>query len=208
MGGVYISPYTALIGSANDSNLTQDGVSTSIICDDFTVDVSTNTPPWQAIVSNVASINNGTTASTQVKFDHTNATQQQQDYATAAFLAEEILAAQHAGNTTLEGALSFAEWGLFDPTSIDPNGPFSGKWITGSTLANAESDLSYAQSHAGSYANYSNVYIYTPTPASASQEYLVVRTPEPPAALLLGVDMSALLGLIALLSRRARRTAI
>jgi hypothetical protein len=207
LGGVYISPYTALIGPAGQTIAPITGVSTPVICDDFTTDVSINTAPWQAIVTDVASVNNGTTASTNVKFDKTSsAAQQQQDYATAALLAEWIMGAQQNGGTYQgfsQGDLSFALWGLFDPNSVDPNGPLSGNWISGSDLTNANLALNMAKLDAGSYTQYSNVVIYSPTPQSASQEYLVVRTPEAPSALLLTVDLSSLVGLILLLRRRA-----
>ena len=53
MGGIFTSPYTAIVGGPNE---TADpgtgliaGVPTSVICDDFFGDVSTSMPPWQEL---------------------------------------------------------------------------------------------------------------------------------------------------------------
>jgi PEP-CTERM motif len=205
LGGVYISPYTALIGPAGQTTAPITGVSTPIICDDFETDVSTSTPPWQAIVTNVASLAGESSPNTNLKFDTTNATKQQLDYTVAAYLATEIMQAQAAGNVTAEGDLSYALWGLFDSLS---GGPLSGSWVTGTDLTNAISDLSAAinavTTEGLTVADYSNVTIYTPTPQRASQEYIVVNTPEPSTLLMLALGIG---GLLMLWRRRQRNAA-
>lgn len=205
LGGVYISPYTALIGPAGQTTAPISGVSTPIICDDFETEVSTSTPPWQAIVESVSSLAGEGTANTNLKFDTTNATQQQFDYTVAAYLATEIMQAQKQGNVTAEGDLSFALWGLFDNLK---GGPLSGSWVTGTDLTNAINDLNTAKLYVSNNnltpANYANVMIYSPTPKSASQEYIVVKTPEPSTLLMLVLGIGGLL----VLWRRQRNPAV
>src|SRR5262249_20159124 len=130
MGGVYISPYTALIGAPCQTVPVINGVPTYLICDDFTTDVSINTPPWQALVTNVADLQNEVTPDADLKFDHGSATQQMFDYTVAAYLAVQIMQAKQQGDITKEGQLSFALWGLFDPPPAS-DGPLSGDWISG-----------------------------------------------------------------------------
>ncbi|HLK50575.1 MAG TPA: PEP-CTERM sorting domain-containing protein, partial [Bryobacteraceae bacterium] len=49
---------------------------------------------------------------------------------------------------------------------------------------------------AGSYLQYSNVMIYTPSPLSASQEFLVVAgVPEPSAIYAFGAGLISLMGI-------------
>src|SRR5579862_1965080 len=95
MGGVYTSPYIAQIGSQIGTSQT-----TLVICDDFETE------------TNVAAL----TGASNVKWDQGNPSQQQADYATAAFLAEEIIAQDTSAtpNTYQLGILSFALWGVFD----------------------------------------------------------------------------------------------
>ena len=197
LGGVYISPYTALI----------DGVPTTVICDDFTTEISTSTPPWSADVTNLASLS-GETSPAPLKFDTTDAAQQVTGYDVAAYLAIQILQAQEANDVTAQGDLSFALWGVFDPTSSDPDGPLSGNWITGTDLTNATTDLGLAEAAvAGGWtpSDYS-VTIYTPSPTSAAQEFLTVTAPEASTPVLLSVDLLGLALVIAFFRRRSLRT--
>jgi len=50
------------------------------------------------------------------------------------------------------------------------------------------------------------VSIYTPNPLTASQEYLVVTTPEASLPATLGVELFGLVGVIFLMRRRLVRT--
>jgi hypothetical protein len=213
MAGVYISPYVALIGAPGQTKAVITGDPTYVICDDFTTDVSINTPPWQAIGTNVAALQGETTPNNTLKFDHGSgsaaAAVQIFDYTVAAYLAVEIMQAKAAGDVTKEGRLSFSLWGLFDPTVYSPTlgwGPLSGHWVTGSDLTYANQYLTDARNAVLSQgltpANYSNVTIYSPTPQSASQEYLVVRMAEPSFLALLGIDLLAVVGLILFVRRR------
>lgn len=194
MAGVYTSPYTANI----------DGVSTYVICDDFTTD-SYQGLSWTATVSTVAALPSNT-----VKFDVGSPATQEQDYATAAFLAGEILAQDQ---TTLAGQyqagiLSYALWGVFDTTLLTtyqgPNCTSINSYgcLTSGELADATHALATARASAGSYTQYSNVNVYTPAPLNASQEFLTVRTAEPSAASLFAVYLVGLLGLVLVFRRR------
>lgn len=195
LNGVYISPYTALIGPANDANIMSDGVATSVICDDFFTDVSTGTPPWQAIATNVSDLQGEATPDLNLKFDQNNATQQQFDYTVAAVLSTEILQAQQAGNLGAQGELSFALWGLFDSAAI------AGDSVAQADLSNAQSIVMTDQL---TPASFSNVTIYTPSPnQNASQEYIVV-TPEAPAMVLLALYLTSLAGLAFLFRDRIK----
>ncbi len=210
MAGVYISPYTALIGAPNQTKAVITGVATYVICDDFTTDVSVNTPPWQAIGTNVAALQGEAAPDNVLKFDHgstaAQAATQILDYTVAAYLAVEIMEAKWAGDVTKEGRLSFSLWGLFDPTSVDANGPLSSHWVTGSDLTYANQYLADARNAVLTQgltpASFSNVTVYSPTPQSASQEYLVVSMAEPPFLALLGIDLLAVVGLILFVRRR------
>jgi hypothetical protein len=214
LGGVYISPYTALIGAAGQTVPTISGTATSVICDDFTTDVSTGTPPWQAIATNVASINGESSPDTNLKFDQGSAAQQQTDYTVAAYLATEILQAQQASDLTDQGLLSYALWALFDPGTTT-NDPFGGNFITGSTsdpssqIGMAYQDLQNARSATAGLnpSDFSNVTVYTPTPVQGvSQEYIVVSMPEPSSPALLALDLVGVMGFAFLFRRRNRRT--
>jgi hypothetical protein len=202
LDGVYINPYTALIGPANQTGSLGSpivGTPTLVICDDYLTDVSLSTPAWQADATNVASIT-GPTPNTTVKFDQTNAALQQSQYTVAAVLATQILSAQQQANITSEGELSFALWGLFDPAlALD---------------SVASADLTSAENTAAGLttSNFSNVTVYTPIVnqpggINASQEYIVVRTPEPAEMAVFGVEFSGLLGLVYVLRRRSARAA-
>lgn len=234
LAGVYINPYTALIGAAGQTATAPaliTGTPTQVICDDFTTDITTDSPAWQANAMSVAQLltldqtalaaNSNALGSSLVKFDsNLSALQQEQDYVAAAYLANQIFAAQTMGQTTLQGDLSFALWGIFDPTSIDANGPLSGNWITGADLTAAQAELANAVAYASVTANlnpasWGNVILYTPNPPTASQEFDafavtsggVVSAPEPSAPSLLAVYLSSLVGLIFLFRRRVVRSA-
>jgi hypothetical protein len=210
MAGVYISPYVALIGAAGQTEAVITGDPTYVICDDFTKDVSINTPPWQAIGTNLAALQGETTPNNTLKFDQGTgilaAEKQMLDYTIAAYLAVEIMQAKAAGDVNKEGELSFSLWGLFDPTSIDADGPLSGSWITGTHLTNATTYLLEARNAVLAQGltptSFANVTIYSPSPLTASQEYLVVSMAEPSFLALLGIDLLAVVGLILFGRRR------
>jgi hypothetical protein len=213
LGGIYTSPYIALIGPAGQTQ-TQgqiNGVSTLVVCDDFQTDVSPVTPPWQAIETDLNTILSESTTSGVVKFDNSATVAQQQfDYQVAAYLALEILNTDQStmpGQVTA-GQLSFAMWAVFDPAS-DPNGPLSGNFVTGSDLAAAQNDLSAAQAAVSapgfSLGNY-NVNIFTSSPLNAAQEFITVTAPEASTPILMAADVLGLLLLVGFFRKRAARS--
>jgi hypothetical protein len=210
MAGVYTDPYTALIGAPGQTHATITGVVTSVICDDFQTDVSTQTPPWQATETDLETILTETTTNDVVKFDTSDTVaQQQQDYEVAAYLAIEITNTDQSTSAgqVVAGDLSFALWSVFDPPP-DPTGPLSGNFISGTDLAQAETYLAEAKSAVSSGwtpGNYT-VDIYTPSypsALSAAQEFLTVSAPEASTPILLAADMLGLLFLVKFLRKRA-----
>ncbi|MGB7759244.1 MAG: hypothetical protein WBL61_05415 [Bryobacteraceae bacterium] len=188
MGGVYVSPYVATIN----------GVTTYVICDDFATDVSLG-ETWQAVDNPLSSVGPGGPQ----KFTSSDWSPYtiQQEYDAAAILAEDVIA--NVGNSTLAGEYSYAIWTLFDPAAINGYG--------GSSLTSAETSavnsfrtaaLTEAASGGGSGLD---VSIYTPSPLGASQEYLVVSTPEASLPATLGIELFALVGVIFLMRRRLVR---
>jgi hypothetical protein len=134
-----------------------------------------------------------------LKFDTGgSASQQQQDYMAAAWLAEQILGVDQSTSAGKQkaGQLSFAIWGIFDPGT---SGALS--HISGTNRTDAQQYIANAFSAvAGSDpADFANVSIYTPDPLNSSQEYLAV-TPVPEPATL-SLFCAALIG-FALLRRR------
>jgi hypothetical protein len=209
MGGVYTSPYS----------ITANGTPMLLICDDFTFDIPTIPYSWTAGTTSFASLDGETTASTAVRFDDSNAKQQVADYATAAVLAAELMALPN-DYSEAAGDLSYAIWGVFDPTLLSSN-PSSGEGSLSSTdLALAEQYLSAAQALVAGATNASGVVnlssisidgnplegltIYTPLvpPGPNSQEFLSVTVGEPPSPIVLGADLLALAGLILIGRRR------
>ncbi|HEY1220185.1 MAG: hypothetical protein ABSE42_17905 [Bryobacteraceae bacterium] len=189
MGGVYVSPYVATIN----------GVSTYIICDDFTTDVSMD-ESWVANDNSLSSVS----SSGPQKFTTSDWSPYtiQQEYGAAAILAEDVMT--NMGNSTLAGEYSYAIWTLFDPSAIDGYG---GNNLTSGeqTAVNSFRSAALTAAASGGAAGL-DVSIYTPNPLTASQEYLVVTTPEASLPATLGVELFALVGVIFLMRRRLVRT--
>jgi hypothetical protein len=189
MGGVYTSPYIATIGT--QSNL-------YVTCDDFLHD-SWIGQSFTAAATEVSTLN-GTSA---VKWDQGNATQQQEDYAVAAYLAEEIVNLQQTQpGTDQQKYDSFALWDVFDPALLPASYPAGGACNPYGCLNlqqynGAVAALNDAKAHHLSYTSYSNVWIYTPTPdQTISQEFLYVGSvPEPSGVYLLGFGLLGLIGI-------------
>ncbi len=187
MGGVYTSPYNATI----------DGVPVLAICDDFNTH-SYIGQTFDAVVTNVASLQ-GDTPSQDVKFDKTNAAKQQTDYATAAYLAIQLLGIDQstAAGKTSAGLYSFALWSIFTPSALTK--------LTPTEQAGVQNILNGLTSANLTPGAYGNVDIYTPSPQSASQEFIVVRTDEPGAVALLGFNILAVFSLVFFLRKRLIR---
>lgn len=195
MAGVMIGPYTANIN----------GVSTQVICDDY-ADESYVPETWTADVSSAS--NTGATRNT-TKLGLTSA-QQTQDYAEAAVLTLQLLAAPKG--SALAGEIQFAIWGVFDPQAItdltNSNSTYGGL---------AQGDLTGAQSYVSGLsaaqiaALLSQFTIYSPDSSYAiscggaacqntpPQEF-IVYTPEPSTVLLFGLGLAGLF----LLKRRQK----
>lgn len=189
MGGVYTSPYNATI----------DGVPVLAICDDFNTH-SYIGQTFNAVVTNVASLQGESTASNAVKFDHNDAAKQQTDYATAAYLAIQLLGIDQstAAGKTSAGLYSFALWSIFTPTALNS--------LSGQNLTDATAIRDNALAMNWTPGAFGNVDIYTPSPdQGASQEFIVVRTDEPGAVALLGFNILAVFSLVFFLRKRLIR---
>lgn len=188
MGGVYVSPYVASIN----------GVSSYVICDDFTTDVWIN-DTWEANQYSLSDV--GPTGPQKFTAPDWSPYTIQQEYDAAALLAEDVIA--NMWNATLAGEYSYAIWTLFDPAAI--NG-YGGNSLTSSQQSAVNSFRTAALTQAASGgASGLDVSIYTPSPLGASQEYLVVSTPEASLPATLGVELFALVGVMFLMRRRLVR---
>jgi hypothetical protein len=204
MGGVYTSPYGISINN---------GAATSLICDDFTTDISIG-QMWTGVETTLTTINSADIAN--LKFGKVaNAVQ---DYGVAAVLSAELLGLpnQTGTNAITAGELSYAIWDVFDPTLLTSVNTGYGT-LTSGELSAALSDLSAAQTLVAAATSGGNVNlgaidvggqaiesltIYTPNPLAASQEFLTVRMPEPSYPATLAVDLTAVVGLILFFRRR------
>lgn len=189
MGGVYTSPYNATI----------DGVPVLAICDDFGTHSSIG-QTFNAAVTNVASLQGEATPSDVVKFDKDNATKQQADYATVAYLAIQLLGIDQstADGKKSAGLYSFALWSIFTPTALNS--------LSGQNFTDAKDIRDNALAMNLTPGAFGNVDIYTPSPdQGVSQEFIVVRTDEPGAAALLGFNILAVFSLVFFLRKRLIR---
>jgi hypothetical protein len=193
LGNVYIGPYVATIGGVKN---------VQAICDDFVHDTFLQ-ESWTA---NVSSLPNT------------------QQYEQAAWLTLQLLNSTSApcnGGTNCAGDIQYALWQLMDPTApqgqLTPFDYLNSKGLT-ADLGSAQTFLT----NSGLSANYSGIdysrfSLYTPivnnpsypitcTPSPCAsappQNFIVVRTPEPPSLAILGLDLSALGALVFFLKRR------
>jgi hypothetical protein len=192
LGGVYTGPYVATINGV--SNIL-------VICDDFQTHTSLN-QQFTVTETRVSDLT-GPDANQVVKFDRDDASDQQADYMTAAYLATQMIAVDQS---TLAGRLqaslmNFAIWSLFDGSALNV--------LTATQQTAAMGYLTLAQNATSSFTvdMYSNVSIWTPTPNSAAQEFISVRVPEPSIAGLLAFNAIFLGALGWFLRRRGIRLA-
>lgn len=181
-GGVYTSPY---YGTVNGSPVV-------MICDDYATEIGNPWGPWQATATSAA-----TAATTGGRF----APLGQGAYNEVAFLATQLLQNPYSSATDI--AISFAIWQIMDPGTgagkPATDEPTQYDALTATWIQNAQSAVS------GGYTG-TNVTVYTPVAGGtpASQEFLVVSTPEPVAAAIVVGNLLTVFGL--LLFRRRRST--
>ncbi len=197
LDGVYISPYTALIN----------GVSTTVICDDFADEVSIG-ETWQATVSTVASLSpNVKWATDSDPLVQPYPYNEQQSYNEAAWLTGQLLA---TSDPTQMGEISYAIWAVFDPTGVQnwlnsyhDTTTYNAIWGSGGLLSQAASQTYYP-------GEFSNVSVYTPMTGTQSccgppQEFLAVqtvRTDEASTIATFGFDFTCLAVLLYFFRRR------
>jgi hypothetical protein len=201
MAGIYISPYHANI----------DGVSTLVVCDDFSHDTFPN-ESWTASVADFNSL--GSTQNST--FWNLTSAQQTQLYDEAAWLTLQLLSlySTNPNDTTTLGEISFAIWNVFDSSAI----PYLASHDGGAGYENCTNGACYwqnqainASSNGFAAGEFANFQVYSPSgnfscpsgcPTTPPQEFLAVTTPEPPAPALLAVYLSGLVGLVLLFRRR------
>ncbi len=187
MGGVYSSPYWVTI----------DEVSTLAICDDFETEVPSTT--WQAIQYSLSDVSStGPQKFRSPQPDGTTLTIEQEYYA-AAWLAVQLMQSGNLNNPTLAGYYSYAIWTIFDPGAI---GGYHGN---NSGIVVSEIDKLRNEAFAQALnptGPAPDVVIYTPNPSDVSQEFLVVKTPEPSTVAILVLNLLGIAGLVFFLRRR------
>jgi hypothetical protein len=153
--GVYVSPYQGTI--------TGNGMSYSgfVICDDFNTESYLNAP-WLASMTNAGGLNGTEKFPGTETFDGSTYSAQQ-TYNAAGWLANGLLNNLNDPNSQVN--YSFAIWNVFDGQQTDPRGG-----------ALALESAAFSAVKNGYVA--SNVSVFTPTPRTASQEFLTVRAPE------------------------------
>ena len=183
--GEYVSPCSAVI----------DGVSATIICLDIARNTYIGTTyPYVANYPNDLTTTlhyngtNGATIAASVA-----------QYNEAAYLSIQLL---NTTNVDDRGALAWAIWDIFDPTTV-------AKDLASGQLTSAQMDAVKAKLTAVPAGFTAPDYVvYTPSDRSSGgpQDFVLVKTPEAPALGLLGLDLSALFGLFLLFRRRLSRS--
>jgi hypothetical protein len=201
MGGVYTSSYSLSVNGGSPALM---------ICDDFLTDVWIGLT-WPATVTSLSSLQGQASATSNLKFDQSNAQKQTYDYATEAVLAAELISLGNYANETA-GEISFAIWGIFDPVLLASN-PTSGLGhLTSTELTAAQQYLDGARAvvdaaTTGGVVDLSRLprlTIYTPIVplGPPSQEFLLVSVDEAPLWAALAADLLGLAALVFFVKRR------
>lgn len=178
---VYVAPYYLNVSGAGDPAQGIQAGTLTVICDDYTHDVTLG-EGW------IAQINDLTTSGlTQTRFD--SLPNAERLYEEAGWLAMQTgLWGGTQQSASMVGEYNWAIWSLFDPSlSIDT----TAQGLVSQAQKYAPNDLSY----------YSNVRILTPvahtngtpwTDSTSPQEYItIVSAPEPSSLALLGSGLAA-----------------
>jgi PEP-CTERM motif len=175
--GVYVGPYTATIN----------GVSQSVICDDFSHE-SYIGESWNPNTSTMSNMNN-------VRFTGPNETQ---NYDEVAYLATILFGITN--NNAEADAIQYAIWYINDPTDVS-------NAIGGTSFFSDSTDidgvtywLNQAANQTYTSGEFSNITIYTPAGNTNPQEF-IAETPEPATILMLVMGLCA----VAFLRRRSAR---
>jgi len=190
--GIYIGPY----------NATVNGVSTSVICDDFSAATYVG-ETWTATLSTYPSL-------TSVEFDPGtgNTAARTKGYDEIAWLAIQLMGST---NTAQTDAIQFAIWSVFDPSQVSSYLNFAGGHSFDTDSANVDGVQYWLNQAAGqtyTAGEFSNVTVLTPNsnyPMSCSnnrsefcppQEFVTVtppvKTPEPGTLALVGFGLLAM----------------
>ena len=178
---VYVAPYYLNVAGAGDSAQGIQSGTLTVICDDYTHDVTLG-EGW------ITQVNDLTTSGlTQMRFD--SMPNAQRLYEEAGWLAMQTgLWGGTQQSTSMIGEYNWAIWSLFDPSlTIDS----TAQGLVTQAQSMAPNDLSY----------YANVRILTPvaqtngtpwTDSTSPQEYItIVAAPEPSSIALLGSGLAA-----------------
>lgn len=199
---VPVGPYTATVGTSS-------GV--LVICDDYDTSavLSPPAPPYNATITQAGT--SGFTAG--LKFGSgTGATGDSAvtNYDAAAWLAQQIMAdylsitptssdAYIAATNTEIDDLNYAIFAIFSPeTPGAPNPMASSAWNS-----TAAADLNMALTQTYTPDEFSDVEFLTPQPTSASQEFIVITTPEPSGLLLLCASLVGVGGMMLMRRRKS-----
>jgi hypothetical protein len=176
---VYVGPYTLSVNGAG---------TIQAVCDDR--DTETGNSTWTAYVNTFATLSN-------TKFFNApsiNAYNQTQNYESAAWLVQQMMAIPNIkANYTEIADMHLAIWSFFSASSF-------------SSLSSDSDALSWYNKAVAQrndpFSDFSDIIIYTPSPTSASQEFMG-ETPEPASMMLFGTGLLAIGGLVR--RRRAQR---
>jgi len=160
---------------------TVNGTAASFVCDDFDDSIG-NGQSWQANVGTSYPVSGTVQYNPNVPFFGTFAEDfdltQQQDYNAVSYLANQIFADPTGSQVNAD---SWAIWSL--NSSVAFNDVAAGASAGDSTYLQAWNDL-FAAQRADNASN-GSLYVYTPVPQGAGQEFLA-QTPEPASMALFG----------------------